>query len=183
MNYKQIIFILIIAILVILSLLNICEGNDNIDYIDNFSYESNCNREDIYPNSISKLDMEKNFMLRDIRTNFWLIIDNGIGKFVPGRFGISFVLSSNPNDDLPLRLASQPNSYMIAGYNGDGLRAVSNPYTEFFKIEVLIYNQRNILSYMDEGSNQHFIVVDPSGYSSSTTDPNSASMFEMLFVQ
>lgn len=182
MNCKEIIFITVIVILVILSFLNVCEEDFGFTR-EGFSYESNCVPEDIFPNSIAKLDTHKNFMLRDIKTNFWLIIDNGIGKFVPGRFGVSFVLSSNPNEDLPLRLASQPNSYIVAGYNGDGLRAVSNPYTEFFKVEVLIYNQRNILSYLDEGSNQHFIVVDPSGYSSSTTDPDSASMFEMLFVQ
>ena len=149
MNCKEIIFITVIVILVILSLLNVCEEDFGFTR-EGFSYESNCVPESIYPNSIAKLDTHKNCMLRDVKTNFWLFIDNVIGKFVPGRFGIPFVLSSNPNEDLPLRLASQPNTYIVAGYNGDGLRAVSNPYTEFFKVEVLIYNQRNILSYIDE---------------------------------
>ena len=180
--WKQIIFIMIIAILIILSVTNIYE--DFFGYSsEEFSVESNCNPENIYINEINRLDKNKNFMLRDIKTNLWLIISSGIGKFVPGRFGVPFVLSENPNEYLPLRLSNQPNSYMIAGYNGDGLKAVSNPYTNFFKIEVLIYNQRNILAYEDEKGTQSFIVVDPSGYSNSTTNPDEASTFEMLFVQ
>lgn len=181
MDNKQLTFIIIIAILVILSVTNILESFTGIDNTEGF--ESNCFPENIYPNSVSKLDKHKDFMLRDIKTNFWLIIDDGIGKFVPGRFGVPFVLSNNPNEFLPLRLSNQPNFYMLAGYNGDGLRAVSNPYTDFFKLEILIYNQRNILAYNDEGNNQYFIIVDPSGYSTSTTNPDEASQFEMLFVQ
>ncbi len=180
--YKQIIFIIIIAILVILSMTNIYE-----DFIggvfEGFSVESNCYPENIYVNEVDRLDRKKDFMLRDIKTNFWLIIDGGIGKFAPGRFGVPFILSDDPNEYLPLRLSNQPNSYMIAGYTGDGLRAVSNPYTNFFKVEIMIHNQRNILAYEDEKNVQHFVVVDPSGYSTSTTNPDEASTFEMLFVQ
>ncbi len=180
--YKQIVFIIIIAILVILSITNIYEdffgGNS-----EGFSVESNCNPENIYRDDVSKLDRRKDFMLRDIKTRYWLIINSGIGKFAAGDFGVPIALSENPNEYLPLRLSNQPNTYMIAGYTGDGLRAVSNPYTNFFKIEVMIHNQRNILAYEDEKNVQHFIVVEPSGYSTSTTNPDEASTFEMLFVQ
>jgi hypothetical protein len=182
-NSKQMVFIFVIIIIVILSIINLFDTDNFTGFTrEGFSYESNCVPENIYPNSISKLDKSKNFMLRDIKTNYWLIIDGGDGKFVPSRFGVTFILSNNPTEDLPLRLVNQPNTYILAGYTGNGLRAVSNPYTEFFKVEVLIYKQRNILAYMDEGNNQHFIVVEPSGYNSSTTNPDAASMFEMVFV-
>jgi len=175
MNLKTVIFIIVIIIIIVLSILNICE--------EDFSYESNCVPENIFPNSISKVDRLKNFMLRDIKTNLWLVIDGGLGKFLPGRFGNTFILSDNPNDDLPLRLASQPNFYILSEYDGQGFRAVSNPYTEFFKVEVLIYNQRNILAWIDERNTQHFVVVDPSGYISNTINPDEASQFEMMLVQ
>ena len=180
MDKKELIFIIIIVILVILSIKNILESFNNIN---EEGFESNCFPENIYPNLVSKVDEHKNFMLRDIKTNFWLIIDGGLGKFVPGRFGVPFVLSNNPNEFLPLRLSNQPNFYMLSGYNGDGLRAVSNPYTEFFKVEVLIFNQRNILAYIDERNLQHYVVVNPSGYTTSTMVPEEASQFEMVFVQ
>lgn len=182
MDNKQLTFIIIIVILVILSITNILESFVDLDDTKE-KFEVNCFPENIYRNSISKLDDDKDFMLRDIKTNYWLIIDDGLGKFVPGRFGIPFVLSNDPNEYLPLRLSNQPNFYMLSGYTGDGLRAVSNPYTDFFKIEVLIHNQRNILAYIDEGNTQHFVVVDPSGCTTSTTNPDEASQFEMLFVQ
>lgn len=183
MNLKKVIFIIIIIIIGILSLLNICEGEEFGFTREGFSYESNCVPENIFPNSISKLDKLKNFMLRDIKTNFWLVIDGGLGKFLPGRFGNTFILSDNPNADLPLRLASQPNFYILSEYDGNGLKAVSNPYNNSFVVEVLIYNQRNILAWTDERNTQHFVSVDSSGYTTSTLDPNQASQFEMVLVQ
>lgn len=184
MNYKTVIFIIVILILVALSIVNIC-GDENFTGFtrEGFDYESNCVPENIFPNLVSKLDRLKNFMLRDIKTNLWLVIDGGIGKFLPGRFGNTFILSDNPNDDLPLRLASQPNFYILSEYDGQGLRAISNPYTEFFKVEVLIYNQRNILAWIDERNTQHFVIVDPSGYIANTLNPDEASPFEMMLVQ
>ena len=122
-------------------------------------------------------------MLRDIRTNFWLIIDGGIGKFVPGRFGVPFVLSEKPNEFLPLRMASNPNYYLLSDYDKAGIRAVSNPYNKFFKLEVLIYNQRNILAYEDEKDVQYYLMVDDAGEVVSTLNPDEASKFEMVMVQ
>ncbi len=183
MNLKTVIFIIVIIIIIVLSILNICEEDFTGFTREGFSYESNCVPENIFPNSISKVDKLKNFMLRDIKTNLWLVIDGGLGKFLPGRFGNTFILSDNPNEDLPLRLASQPNFYILSEYDGQGFRAVSNPYTEFFKVEVLIYNQRNILAWNDERNTQHFVVVEPSGYISNTLNPDEASQFEMMLVQ
>jgi hypothetical protein len=151
--------------------------------IEGFSYESNCKPEYIYRDEVGKLDRMKNFMLRDIRTNFWLIIDGGIGKFIPARFGVPFALSENPNEFLPLRMANDPNYYLLSDYDGQGIRAVSNPYTKFFKLEVLIYNQRNILAYEDEGEVQYYLYVDDAGEVVSTENPDRASQFEMLMVQ
>lgn len=174
MNTIQIIIIIVLICVILYNYRNIVEG---------FDYQSNCVPEYIYKDEIGKLDRRKNFMIRDIRTNFWLIVDGGIGKFVPARFGVPFALSENPNEFLPLRMANDPNYYLLADYNGQGIRAVSNPYTKFFKLEVLIYNQRNILAYEDEGEAQHYLFVDDAGEVQSTDNPNRASQFEMLMVQ
>lgn len=184
MNYKTFIFLIVITIIVILSIWNLTDSENFVGFTrEGFDYESNCIPENIFPNSVSKLDRLKNFMLRDIKTNLWLVIDGGLGKFLPGRFGNTFILSDNPNDDLPLRLASQPNFYILSEYDGNGFRAISNPYTEFFKVEVLIYNQRNILAWNDERNTQHFVIVEPSGYITNTINPDEASQFEMMLVQ
>ncbi len=183
-NYKTGIFLIVITIIVILSIWNLTDSDNFTGFTrEGFDYQTNCVPENIFPNSVSKLDKLKNFMLRDIKTNLWLVIDGGLGKFLPGRFGNTFILPDNPNDDLPLRLASQPNFYILSEYDGNGLRAVSNPYNEFFKVEVFIYNQRNILAWIDERHTQHFVVVEPSGYISNTLNPDEASQFEMMLVQ
>lgn len=173
MNTLQILLIICVILVLIYNYKNIKEG---------FSVESNCNLEKIYRKPVSKLVPSKNFMLRDLRTNFWLIIDGGIGKFVPARFGISLALSEDPNKYLPLRLTNNPNSYLLSGYTGKGIRAVSNPYDKFFKLEILIYNQRNIIAYEDEGENQHYLFVDDAGEVHSTSNPDQASKFEMIMV-
>ena len=174
MNTVQCIILIVLILLVLNQIFHVVK--------EDFSVESNCKPELIYPNSIAKLDRNKVFMLRDIKTNYWLIVDGGVGKFVPGRFGKTFSLPENPNEYLPLRTESDPNIYMLADYSGSGMRAVSNPYNNFFKLEILIYNERNILAWEDEASNQHYIIVDDSGYMESTTDPDKASQFEMVFV-
>ncbi len=174
MNTLQIILIIVVIFIIMYNYKNIKE---------NFSTESNCVPEYIYRDEVGKLDRMKNFMLRDIRTNFWLIVDGGVGKFVPARFGVPFALSKNPNEYLPLRMSNDPNYYLLANYNGNGIRAVSNPYTKFFKLEILIYNQRNILAYDDESDAQHYLYVDDAGEVVPTDDPNKASKFEMIMVQ
>ena len=161
-----------IPILVILSVTNVFED---------FSVESLCNPEYIYRNEISKVDCDKNFMLRDIKTKYWLIIDGGIGKFLPGRFGVPLVISDDPNEYLPLRVASNPNTYLLSDTNGS-IRSVSNPYNKSFVIEILIYKERNILAWNDDVNNQYYIAVNNAGYMYSTNNPDEASQFEMLFV-
>ncbi len=174
MNKLQIIIIIALVIILVYNYKNIKEG---------FSYESNCVPEYIYRDEVGKLDRRKNFMLRDIRTNFWLIIDGGVGKFVPARFGVPLALSENPNEYLPLRMSSDPNYYLLSDYDGQGIRAVSNPYTKFFKLEVLIYNQRNILAYDNEADEQLYMFVDDAGEVVSTSNPDRASKFEMVMVE
>lgn len=170
-------FLLIILILAILYMLckPVLEGF--------YSYESNCVPELIYRNEISSIDRRPNFMLKDLRTNYWLIINSGRGKFVASRFGVPFSLSENPNEYLPLRTANDPNIYLLADYNGKGIRAISNPYNSTYKLEILIYEQRNIIAWEDDGGIQHYLYVEDSGYVNSTVNPDKASQFEMVMVE
>ncbi len=173
MNTLQILLIICVILVLIYNYKTIKEG---------FSVESNCKPEKIFRDPVGKIVPSKNFMLRDLRTNFWLIIDGGVGKFVPARFGVNLALSENPNEYLPLRLSNDPNYYLLSDYDGSGIRAVSNPYTKFFKLEILIYNQRNIIGYDDEGDKQYYMFVDDAGEVKSTTNPDLASKFEMVMV-
>jgi hypothetical protein len=171
------IFLILIIVIIILIIIK-----PNI-FTENFSVDSNCNEEYIYRNEISKLDNNKNYMIRDIKTQYLLIIDNGVGKFAPGNFGVPLVLTPNAKEYLPFRLANDPNYYLLSNYNGDGIRAVSNPYTDFFKFEILIYKERNIIGYYNEANTQYYLFIDDAGFISSTTNPDKASIIEMLFVE
>lgn len=127
---------------------------------------------------------KKKFMIRDINTRLWLSteLSNGYGKFLPGGFGIPFMLSENPTEYLPLRLLADPNDYMLATYDKKGIRVVSNPYTEYFKLEIYIYNQSNIIGWLDESDTQYYLYIDPNGNITSVTNPSDASSVEMLIL-
>jgi hypothetical protein len=124
------------------------------------------------------------FMIRDINTKYWLNFgsDDGYAKFIPSGFGVPLVLSDKPNENLPLRLAANPNDYLLATYNKEGIRIVSNPYTKYNKIEIYIFNSKNILGFTDESDNNYFIEINDDGSINVSDNPNNASKIEMIFV-
>ena len=124
----------------------------------------------------------KKFTVRDLRTKLWLTsgLEEGFNRFLPGRFGISLMMSEKPDEYLPLRTVSDPNDYLIATYNGDGIRTVSNPTSKFFIIQVFIYNGFNILGYISESDTMHYLYINDDGTISNTTDPKKASIIEII---
>jgi hypothetical protein len=126
----------------------------------------------------------KKFMVRDLRTKLWLISgqEEGFNKFLPGRFGNTFVLSDNPSDYLPLRTVSNPNDYLLATFLGNGIRTVSNPYNQTFVIQVFIWEGHNVLGYLDESSQTKYLWVDDNGHISSVIEPEKASVVEIIEV-
>jgi hypothetical protein len=127
---------------------------------------------------------QKKFMLRDIKTRLWLNIgiESGRASFMPGGFGIPLLLSNEPNKYLPLRLLADPNNYLLATFDKKGIRVVTNPPAEYYKLEMFIYNQMNIIGYIDESEKQFFISVDDNGFVSSVCNLNEASPMEMLML-
>ncbi len=127
---------------------------------------------------------KKKFMIRDLRTQLWLISGQkeGFNKFLPGRFGNVFMMSENPGEYLPLRTISDPNDYLLATYNGSGIRTVSNPYNQYYVIQVFIYNGYNVLGYISESNAQLYLNIDNEGHITSHLDPESASKVEILEV-
>lgn len=123
------------------------------------------------------------FMLRDLRTKLWLNVANdGMAKFLPGGFGVPLLMSKNPTEYLPLRLLSSPNDYLLASYDQKAIRIVSNPYSEFEKLELLIYGQNrvNIIGYKVESGDYKYIYVDDKGFVNSVDEPSKASAIEFL---
>lgn len=139
---------------------------------DNFESLSQCH------------NINKNiFMIRDIRTKYWLNFSNdGYAKFVASGFGIPLLLSDKPNENLPLRIASNPNNYLLTTYNKENIRIISNPYTKYNKIEIYIFNDKNILGFIDESENTYFIIINDDGELDVSNNPNNASHIEMIFV-
>ena len=127
---------------------------------------------------------QKKYMLRDIKTRLWLNIgvESGRASFMPGGFGIPLLLSKNPNEYLPLRLLADPNNYLLATFDKKGIRVVTNPPAKFYKLELFIFNQMNIIGYVDESEKQFYIEVDDNGFVSSVSSPRQASPMEMLML-
>lgn len=127
---------------------------------------------------------KKKFMIRDIRTQLWLISgqEEGFSKFLPGRFGITLALSENPDEYLPLRTLADPNDYLLSTYNGKGIRTVSNPNSQYYILQIFIYNGHNVIGYIDESDTQKYLYVDDNGNITSTVYPENASTVELLFV-
>lgn len=155
---------------------------------EKFLTESN-NSDDLISMSKKKrceILSEKKYMIRDIRTRLWLSAGLGqideFNKFLPGNFGISLLVSNNPNEYLPLRIVANPNDYLLSTYNGEGIRVVSNPNNKFYILEIYIYENSNIIGYIDESSTQKYFSIDSNGNITSTINPDYASKVELIHL-
>lgn len=124
------------------------------------------------------------FMIRDVRTNLWLTdgLEEGFSKFLPGRFGIPLVMSEKPDEYLPLRTVADPNDYLLATYDGQGIRVVSNPYNTTLVLQIFIYNGYNVIGYVNEGNEQLYLVIDDNGNITSTSEPSKASVVQIVEI-
>jgi hypothetical protein len=198
-------FIIIVGVILIIYYIHHTAPNTNYYSTSEPESENNKDKEnfDIFPNQDDltqcagrgdvltlnpykrcELMAKKKFMIRDIRTQLWLISgqEEGFNKFLPGRFGNVFMMSDNPGEYLPLRTIADPNDYLLATYKGNGIRTVSNPYNQYFVIQVFIYNGFNVLGYISESNTQFYLYIDNDGHISSVTNPESASKIEILEV-
>ncbi len=183
-------------------LLTQSENKENFDIFSNHDNLSQCAGQGdvltLNPYTRCELMAKKKFMIRDIRTQLWLLSglsephknsegnyirdEEGFNKFLPGRFGNVFMMSDNPGEYLPLRNIADPNDYLLATYKGNGIRTVSNPYNKYFVIQVFIYNGFNVLGYISESNEQFYLYIDNDGNISSITNPELASKVEILEV-
>lgn len=152
----------------------------------NSTNSTNCNSNIISLNPYERckiLGVSK-FMVRDLKTKLWLTsgLQEGFNKFLPGRFGVPLIMSDRPDEYLPLRTVSDPNDYLLATYDGNGIRTVSNPYNKIFVIQVFIYNGYNVLGYINEGDTQLYLSIDSNGNISSTPNPAEASVVEIIEI-
>lgn len=201
---NQIFFIIIIILIFIIYYIHRQYGNKNIDKFENIQ---NNIQYGYFPNKDSNINLDKNsdkctnllslnpyercnvlakkkFMVRDIRTQLWLISgqEKGFSKFLPGKFGVPFMLSENPDEYLPLRILADPNDYLLSTYNGKEIRVVTNPTAKYYILEIFIYNGYNVIGYIDESENQKYLYVDDNGNITSTVNPEKASYIELLFL-
>ena len=195
-------FIIIIGIILIIYYIHHTSPNSNTKILSK-SENKNFENFDIFPNQDKltectgqgdvlilnpytrcELMSKKKFMIRDIRTKLWLISgqEEGFNKFLPGRFGNVFMMSDNPGEYLPLRTISNPNDYLLATYAGNGIKTVSNPYNQYFIIQVFIYNGYNVLGYISESNTQYYLSIHNDGHITSVTNPESSSKVEILEV-
>jgi hypothetical protein len=164
------------------------KSNENFDIFPNQDdLTKSTSKSDVLalnPYKRCELMAKKKFMIRDLRTQLWLISgqEEGFNKFLPGRFGNVFMMSENPGEYLPLRTITEPNDYLLATYNGVGIRTVTNPYNQYYVIQVFIYNGFNVLGYISESNIQLYLYVDSDGHITSHTNPESASKVEILEV-
>lgn len=160
-------------------------------YIDKFKKENfntnDCVSKDLLtlnPYTRCEILGKKKFMIRDLRTKLWLISgqEEGFNKFLPGRFGISLLMSEKPDDYLPLRTVANPNDYLLSTYTGNGIRTVSNPNDIYFIIQVFIFNGYNILGYVYENNKQKYLYIDNNGNISNKNEPSEASIVEIIEI-
>lgn len=186
-------FIIILGIIVLIYYIHTSSLNNNKEkeLFNNLTSDDDNNKADCDPNILMLNPYERckvlgvsKFMVRDLKTKLWLSagLQEGFNKFLPGRFGVPLMMSDKPDEYLPLRTVTDPNDYLLATYSGDGIRTVSNPYNSTFVIQVFIYNGYNVLGYIDEGSTQLYLSIDPNGNISSTIEPSKASIVEILEV-
>lgn len=161
-------------------------NNENFDIYKNTDNIQQCNSDLLTLNPYERCNIlgVKKFMIRDLRTKLWLISgqEEGFNKFLPGRFGIPLIMSTKPNEYLPLRTVADPNDYLLATYNGDGIRTVSNPYAKYFILEVYIYKGVNVIGYITEDEETKYLYIDSDGHISSTLEPSAASVIEIVEI-
>jgi len=184
---NQIFFTIIIGVILLIYYIHITSpNNNNVENFDRLIKSSSTQENILSLNPIERCELmaQKKFMVRDTRTQLWLISgqEEGFNKFLPGGFGNVFVMSENPDEYLPLRTISEPNDYLLATYKGDGIRTVTNPYNKYYIIQVFIYNGYNVLGYIAESNLQLYLYVDNNGHITSTTNPDFASKIEILEV-
>jgi hypothetical protein len=193
-------FIIIFGIILIIyyihhtapnSLLEFESQNNNKENFEIFSNQDKLskfidNGDLLKSNSNERCELlsKKKFMIRDLKTQLWLISgqEEGFNKFLPGRFGNVFMMSENPDEYLPLRTIADPNDYLMATFKGNGIRTVSNPSNYYFIIQVFIYNGFNVLGYISESNTQLYLYIDNNGHITSVTNPDLASRVEILEV-
>jgi len=182
-----IIFIVIVAIYFIHTS---SENSKNVVQEEKEQFENSdltCTQPDILslnPYHRCKVLGVNKFMIRDLRTNLWLTdgLEEGFSKFLPGRFGVPLVMSEKPDEYLPLRTVADPNDYLLATYNGQGIRVVSNPYNTTFVLQIFIYNGYNVIGYVNEGEEQLYLVIDDNGNITSTPKPSEASVVQIVEI-
>lgn len=160
------------------------EEKENFNNFNNSRNTRNCDENILTLNPYERcriLGVNK-FMVRDLKTNLWLTagLQEGFNKFLPGRYGVSLIMSDKPDEYLPLRTVTNPNDYLLSTNSGDGIRTVSNPYNKTFIIQVFIYNGFNVLGYIDEADKQLYLSIDNNGNISSTSKPSEASIVEIV---
>ena len=180
---NQIFFVIIMIIIVIIYYIHI-NYNSQTTINENFDINENNNLLSLNPNQRCKTLGVNKFMIRDLRTKLWLTSgqNEGFNKFLPGRFGVSLMMSENPNEYLPLRTVSDPNDYLLATYSGEGIRTITNPYTQYFIIQIYIYNYHNILGYIKENEETVYLYIDDNGNILSTSNPDEASKIEIIEI-
>ena len=161
------------------------KSNSNLTLTDsNANLTESHNLLSLNPGERCNILGKKKFTIRDIRTQLWLISgeEKGFSKFLPGRFGIPFILSENPDEYLPLRTLAEPNDYLLSTSNGKEIRVVSNPTSKYYVLEICIYDGYNVIGYIDESETQKYLYVDNNGNITSTILPEKASFIELLFL-
>ena len=94
--------------------------------------------------------------------------------------GFPLVLSKDPQSYLPLRSGNDPNVYLIANYDGRGIRLVANPPALGFKIEVINYKGYNILGFTRDSNIYQYIKILADGSTSPVIEPDLASKVEII---
>lgn len=129
----------------------------------------------------------KKYMIRDIRTNYWLLETKEVYKFLPNGFGISLILPNdinniNNNDFLPLISDDEK----TLSYNNSKIITKINPQNKFNVLQIFIYEGYNIIGYLDKIYKQEeqykYIYIDDKGYIMSVSNPNDASKVEMVIL-
>ena len=148
------------------------------------STDCNSNVLSLNPYERCKILGVSKFMVRDLKTKLWLTagLQEGFNKFLPGRFGVPLIMSHRPDEYLPLRTVSDPNDYLLATYDGNGIRTVSNPYNKTFVIQVFIHNGYNVLGYINEEDIQLYLSIDSNGNIITTPNPSKASIVEIVEI-
>lgn len=183
-------FLIILIVIIAIYFIHISfENNKHVvqEKEDFLNSNSTCTQNNILslnPYHRCKILGVNKFMIQDLKTNLWLTdgLENGFSKFLPGRFGIPLIMSDKPDEYLPLRTVSDPNDYLLATYNGEGIRVVSNPYNNTFILQIFIYNGYNVIGYEIDSGEQLYLIIDSNGNITSTFKPSEASVVQIVEI-